>query len=68
MPLPPMQRTGSTRTTITVDNALSNGWIVTYQIGGEQYVAVTPGNATRFWMTRMEPARVIIFSIPTPGS
>jgi alcohol dehydrogenase (cytochrome c) len=45
-----------------------NGGIVTYQIDGKQYVAVTSGTATRFWRTRVAPAQLIIFSLPAPGS
>ena len=44
-----------------------NGGIVTYQIGGKQYVAVTSGSANgRLWRTPAGSATVIIFSIPSP--
>ena len=44
-----------------------NGGIVTYQIGGKQYVAVTSGSANgRLWRTPAGSASVIIFSIPSP--
>ncbi len=43
-----------------------NGGIVTYQIDGKQFVAVTSGTATRFWRTPMAPATVIVFSLPPP--
>jgi alcohol dehydrogenase (cytochrome c) len=42
-----------------------NGGIVTYQIGGKQYVAATSGTATGFWQAPPRPARVTIFSVPT---
>jgi alcohol dehydrogenase (cytochrome c) len=45
-----------------------NGGIVTYQIGGKQYVAVTSGTATRFWGAAVRPATVTIFSIDASGS
>jgi alcohol dehydrogenase (cytochrome c) len=43
-----------------------NGGIVTYQIDGKQYVAVTSGTATRFWRTPVTPATVTIFALPQP--
>lgn len=43
-----------------------NGGIVTYQIGGKQYVAVTSGNASRLWRAPVGSATVIIFSVPSP--
>ena len=45
-----------------------NGGVVTYQAGGKQYVAVTSGNATRFWRAAPGSATVIVFSVPPPGS
>jgi alcohol dehydrogenase (cytochrome c) len=44
-----------------------NGGIVTYQIGGKQYVAVTSGSATSHWRRPRGSAAVIIFSI-APGN
>jgi hypothetical protein len=41
-----------------------NGGIVTYQIDGKQYVAVTTGTATRFWRAPVAPATVIVFAVP----
>jgi glucose dehydrogenase len=46
--------------------AAMNGGVVTYQVNGAQYVAVTSGSANRFWRTSPRPARVTIFSVPTP--
>jgi glucose dehydrogenase len=43
------------------------GGIVTYQIGGQQYVAVTSGSATSHWRRPRGSAAVIIFSI-APGN
>lgn len=45
-------------------NRMSGG-IVTYQIDGKQYVAVTSGNASRLWRAPMGSATVIIFSLPS---
>ncbi|PYO34714.1 MAG: hypothetical protein DMD86_08045 [Candidatus Rokuibacteriota bacterium] len=44
-----------------------NGGIVTYQVAGKQYVAVTSGSSTRFWRTPSAPAAVTIFGIPAPA-
>jgi alcohol dehydrogenase (cytochrome c) len=44
-----------------------NGGIITYQIDGKQYVAVTSGTATRFWRTPVAPATVIVFAVPPPA-
>jgi hypothetical protein len=44
-----------------------NGGIVTYQVAGKQYVAVTSGTATRFWRTPPAPVTVTIFALPTPA-
>ena len=41
-----------------------SGGIVTYQVGGKQYVAVTSGAATRFWMVPPASATVVVFSLP----
>ena len=46
--------------------AAMNGGVVTYQIAGKQYVAVTSGTAMYFWGARGGPATVIIFSVPKP--
>lgn len=46
--------------------AAMTGGVVTYQVNGAQYVAVTSGSANRFWQTSPRPARVTIFSVPTP--
>jgi PQQ-dependent dehydrogenase (methanol/ethanol family) len=45
-----------------------NGGVVTYQIGGKQYVAVTSGTASIFWRTAPAPATVTIFAIAESGS
>lgn len=47
--------------------AAMTGGVVTYQVNGAQYVAVTSGSANRFWQTSPRPARVTIFSVPTPS-
>jgi len=39
-----------------------NGGVVTYQIGGKQYVAVVSGAATRFWRAPVGSATVTIFA------
>ena len=44
-----------------------SGGIVTYQMGGQQYVAVTSGNASRLWGGPVASAVVIIFSIASPN-
>ena len=44
-----------------------NGGVVTYQVGGKQYVAVTSGNATYFWRRPVGSATVIVFSLPASG-
>jgi len=41
-----------------------SGGIVTYQVGGKQYVAVTSGAATFFW--RVPPTAATITSSPCP--
>jgi alcohol dehydrogenase (cytochrome c) len=41
-----------------------SGGIVTYQVGGKQYVAVTSGAATRFWRVPPAFATVVVFSLP----
>jgi alcohol dehydrogenase (cytochrome c) len=41
------------------------GGIVTYQIDGKQYVAVTSGNASRLWRSPTGSATLIIFSLPS---
>jgi alcohol dehydrogenase (cytochrome c) len=45
-------------------NRMSGG-IVTYQIDGKQYVAVTSGNASRLWRAPLGSATLIIFSLPS---
>lgn len=42
--------------------AISSG-IVTYQVGGKQYVAVTSGAATRCWRVSPASATVVVFSL-----
>jgi alcohol dehydrogenase (cytochrome c) len=44
-----------------------NGGIITYQIDGKQYVAVTSGTATRFWRRPVAPATLMVFAVPSPG-
>lgn len=44
--------------------ALDAEGIVTYQVGGKQYVAVTSGAATRFWRVPPASATVVVFSLP----
>lgn len=44
-----------------------SGGIVTYQMGGQQYVAVTSGNASRLWGGPVASAVVIIFATTPPG-
>jgi alcohol dehydrogenase (cytochrome c) len=44
-----------------------NGGVVTYLVGGKQYVAATSGNATYFWRTPVGSATVIVFSLPPSG-
>jgi hypothetical protein len=44
-----------------------NGGVVTYQVGGKQYVAVTSGSATFFWGAPPASAAVTVFTIPPPG-
>jgi alcohol dehydrogenase (cytochrome c) len=46
-----------------VDGAMTGG-IVTYQIDGKQYVAVTSGSSAYFWRTPTRFATVTIFSLP----
>jgi glucose dehydrogenase len=41
-----------------------SGGMVTYQVGGKQYVAVTSGAATRFWRVPPAAATVVVFSLP----
>ena len=41
-----------------------SGGIVTYQVGGKQYVAVTSGAATRFWRVPPVSSTVVVFSVP----
>jgi alcohol dehydrogenase (cytochrome c) len=45
------------------EGAISGG-VVTYQVGGKQYVAVTSGAATRFWRVPPASATVVVFSLP----
>jgi alcohol dehydrogenase (cytochrome c) len=40
-----------------------NGGIVTYRLGGKQYVAATSGSAARFWRTPLASATLIIFGL-----
>jgi alcohol dehydrogenase (cytochrome c) len=45
-----------------------SGGIVTYQVGGKQYVAVTSGAATRFWRVPPASATVVVFSLSKIGN
>jgi alcohol dehydrogenase (cytochrome c) len=47
-------------------NRMSGG-VVTYQIDGKQYVAVTSGNASRLWRGPIGSAVVIIFAVAPPS-
>jgi alcohol dehydrogenase (cytochrome c) len=40
-----------------------SGGIVTYQVGGKQYVVVTSGAATRFWRVPPAAATMVVFSL-----
>src|SRR5262249_33702205 len=44
-----------------------NGGVVTYQIGGKQYIAVAAGAATRFWRAPAGSATVTGFAIGPTG-
>jgi glucose dehydrogenase len=57
-------RDGSVLYRSKTGGAISGG-IVTYQVGGKQYVAVTSGAATRFWRVPPASATVVVFSLPT---
>ena len=41
-----------------------SGGMVTYQVGGKQYMAVTSGAATRCWQVPPAAATVVVFSLP----
>ena len=56
-------RDGSVLYRSNTGGAISGG-IVTYQVGGKQYVAVTSGAATRFWRVPPAAATVVVFSLP----
>jgi glucose dehydrogenase len=43
--------------------AAMNGGVVTYEVSGKQYIAVTSGPATRFWRAPAGSATVTIFAI-----
>jgi alcohol dehydrogenase (cytochrome c) len=43
------------------------GGVVTYQIDGKQYVAVTSGSSGSLWRTPIRSAAVTIFSLPASG-
>jgi outer membrane protein assembly factor BamB len=60
-------RDGSVLHRYHVGSAMSGG-IVTYQIAGKQYVAVTSGSTTRFWRTPPAAAAITIFAVPAPTS
>ncbi|HEY3068485.1 MAG TPA: PQQ-binding-like beta-propeller repeat protein [Methylomirabilota bacterium] len=47
--------------------AAMSGGIVTYRLGERQYVAVTAGNANRFWAAPARSATMIIFAVPAPS-
>lgn len=38
--------------------------VISYAVGGRQYVAVTSGTATSFWRTPLASARVMVFALP----
>jgi hypothetical protein len=38
--------------------------VITYAIGGKQYVGVMSGAAIRFWRTPPASSTVIVFSLP----
>jgi alcohol dehydrogenase (cytochrome c) len=43
--------------------AAISGGIVTYQVGGRQFVATTSGAATSFWHAPPASATVVVFSL-----
>ena len=45
-----------------------NGGVVTYQIAGKQYVAVTSGAANIYWGLPVAAARVTVFALDTSAS
>jgi len=59
-------RDGSVVYRYHLDSAMSGG-IVTYQVAGQQYIAVASGSTTRFWRTPQAAAAVTIFAIPAPA-
>jgi PQQ-dependent dehydrogenase (methanol/ethanol family) len=56
-------RDGSVLYRFNTGGAISGG-IVTYQVGGKQYIAVTSGAATRFWRVPPAPSTIVVFSLP----
>ena len=56
-------RDGSVLYRFKTEGAMSGG-IVTYQVGGKQYVAVASGAATRFWRVPPAVATITVFSLP----
>jgi alcohol dehydrogenase (cytochrome c) len=55
-------RDGSVLYRFNTGAAISGG-IVTYQVGGRQFVAATSGAATRFWNAPPASATVVVFSL-----
>lgn len=45
-----------------------SGGVVTYQVGGRQFVAVTSGAATRFWNAPPASATIIVFALPATAN
>jgi alcohol dehydrogenase (cytochrome c) len=41
-----------------------NGGVITYAVGGKQYVAVMSGNATSFWQARPGSSTAVVFALP----
>lgn len=41
-----------------------NGGVITYSIGGKQYVAAASGSATGFWQVPPGSSTIVIFSLP----
>jgi len=45
-------------------DASLNGGVVSYAVGGKQYIAVASGSATGFWDAPRGPATIIVFALP----
>jgi alcohol dehydrogenase (cytochrome c) len=48
--------------------AAISGGIVTYQVAGKQYLAVTAGTATKFWNVPPASSTIVIFSLLNAGN